>query len=100
MNRLQDVLYADSLTQDPSLAVATWKDATSSPPLMSIPSPGDDTEKLSSAADTPTSMTLSDFMGWNFEPPEPDIIRKNKSAGNLGSYIIDEEDKSRANLVM
>ncbi|KAL8483716.1 hypothetical protein ACS0TY_026411 [Phlomoides rotata] len=92
MNRIQDVLYADSLTQDPSLAVATWKPASNSPTLMSFPSPGggggDETDK----SDTPTSMTLSDFMGWNFEPPEADI-RKNKSAGNLDSYTIYEEDQ-------
>ncbi|KAK6158933.1 hypothetical protein DH2020_006247 [Rehmannia glutinosa] len=72
MSRIQDVLYADSLAQDPSLAVVTWKqsmDSIPSPTLSSFPSPSEEAEKLSSAAETPTSMTLSDFMGWNLEPP-------------------------------
>ncbi|KAK6137068.1 hypothetical protein DH2020_029193 [Rehmannia glutinosa] len=95
MSRIQDVLYADSLAQDPSLAVVTWKqsmDSIPSPTLSSFPSPSEEAEKLSSAAETPTSMTLSDFMGWNLEPPQTDI-RKNHSAGNLQSYIKDEEEK-------
>ncbi|KAI3443780.1 hypothetical protein Pfo_000445 [Paulownia fortunei] len=94
MSRIQDVLYADSLAQDPSLAVATWKqsrDSTPSPTLSSFPSPGEEAEKLSSAAETPTSMTLSDFMGWNLEPPEMEI-RKNHSTGNLDSYVKDDEE--------
>ncbi|CAI9758984.1 unnamed protein product [Fraxinus pennsylvanica] len=63
MSRIEDVLYADSLAQDPLLAVVTWKlsmdSTTTSPTLSSFPSTGEETEKLSS---TPTSMILSDFM--------------------------------------
>ncbi|PIN18155.1 hypothetical protein CDL12_09178 [Handroanthus impetiginosus] len=95
MSRIQDVLYADSLAQDPSLAVATWKqpiDSMPSPTVSNLPSPVDETEKLSSAAGTPTSMTMSDFMGWNLEPPETEI-KKNHSTGNLASYAKEEEEK-------
>ncbi|XP_022873993.1 rop guanine nucleotide exchange factor 9-like [Olea europaea var. sylvestris] len=97
MSRIEDVLYADSLAQDPSLAVVTWKPSidstTPSPTLSSFPSPGEETEKLSSAEATPTSMTLSDFMGWNLEPSEDTNIRRNYSTGNLDSFVKDDEEK-------
>lgn len=80
MSRIEDVLYADSVTQDPSLAIAKWNpSAESSPqqPLSGMSTPRGESEMLSSAAETPTSMTLSDFMGWNMEQGEGDIrIRK------------------------
>ncbi|GFQ00543.1 rho guanine nucleotide exchange factor 8 [Phtheirospermum japonicum] len=93
MSRIQDVLYADSVAQDPSLSVVTCNSQVDSPTLSSnLPSPDDELEKSSSAAETPTSMTLFDFMGWNLEPPEADI-KKNHSAGNPQSYVKDEEEK-------
>ncbi|KAK4479155.1 hypothetical protein RD792_014666 [Penstemon davidsonii] len=95
MSRIDDVLYADSLAQDPSLAECTWKqhptDATQTP-RKSFSSPEDEQEQLSSAAETPTSMTLSDFMGWNIESTETEI-KKNHSIGNLECFNKDEEDK-------
>lgn len=97
MSRIEDVLYADSLAQDPSLAVVTWKPSidspTTSPTLSSFPSPWEETEKLSSAEETPTSMTLSDFMGWKLEPSEDTNIRRNYSTGNLDSFVKDDEEK-------
>jgi len=97
MSRIEDVLYADSLAQDPSLAVVTWKPSmdttTTSPTLSSFPSLGGETEKLSSAAETPTSMTLSDFMGWNLEPSQNTNIKKNYSTGNLDSFVKEEEEE-------
>lgn len=95
MSRIQDVLYADSLAQDPSLELSTWDqsgDSSPSPTLSSFTSPEEETEKLSSAAETPSSMTLSDFMGWNLEPPETDV-KKNLSAGNMDAYVKDDEEK-------
>ncbi|KAL2479782.1 Rho guanine nucleotide exchange factor 8 [Abeliophyllum distichum] len=100
-SRIEDVLYADSLAQDPSLAVVTWKPSmdstTTSPTLSNFPSPREETEKLSSAADTPTSMTptsmtLSDFMGWNLEPTQDTDLKQNHSTGNLESYVKDGEE--------
>ncbi|KAJ8568879.1 hypothetical protein K7X08_032576 [Anisodus acutangulus] len=86
MSRIEDVLYADSVAQDPSLAIAKWNpSADSSPqqPLSGMSTPkGGETEMLSSAAETPTSMTLFDFMGWNMEQGEGDV-KKNQSKGNL-----------------
>lgn len=93
MSRIEDVLYADSIAQDPSLAVAKWKpspDSSPSPQLSGVSSPGEETEKLSSAAETPTSMTLSDCMGWNLEQAES---VKNLPSGNLEGYSKDESEK-------
>ncbi|MCE0481623.1 hypothetical protein HAX54_039500 [Datura stramonium] len=87
-SRIEDVLYADSVTQDPSLAIAKWNpSADSSPqqPLSGMSTPKGESEMLSSAAETPTSMTLYDFMGWNAEQGEGDL-NKNHSSGNLDAF--------------
>ncbi|KAH6806634.1 RHO guanyl-nucleotide exchange factor 8 [Perilla frutescens var. frutescens] len=60
MSRIEDVLYADSMTQDP-VPSSTGSNGVS---------PGEEPEKLSCAANTPNSRTLLDFMGWGVEPPE------------------------------
>lgn len=69
MSVLEDVLYADAaITQDPSLAVSrreTSIDSSSFSRSGNFSSPRDETEKT--PAETPNSMTLSDFMGWNME---------------------------------
>ncbi|KAK4370240.1 hypothetical protein RND71_009715 [Anisodus tanguticus] len=89
MSRIEDVLYEDSVAQDPSLAIAKWNpSANSSPqqPLSGMSTPkGGESDMLSFAAETPTSMTLSDFMGWNMEQGEEDI-KKNHSTGNLEAF--------------
>lgn len=69
MSRIEDVLYADAITQDPSLAVSrreTPIDSSSFSRSGNLSSPRDEAEK-STPAETPNSMTLSDFMGWNME---------------------------------
>ncbi|XP_073154620.1 rho guanine nucleotide exchange factor 8-like [Henckelia pumila] len=92
MSRIEDVLYADSLAQDPSLEVGTWKQSLKNSCLSQPQSP--EAGNLSSAAETPTgSMTLSDFMGWNVEPPTTEI-RKNHSTGNLLSSTSKDEEET------
>ncbi|KAL0339053.1 UNVERIFIED_CONTAM: Rho guanine nucleotide exchange factor 8 [Sesamum angustifolium] len=94
MSRIQDVLYADSVAQNPSLAAATPKqsgDSMPSPTLSCYWSPGAEAEKLCSAAETPTSMKLSDFMGWKVGLSQAEI-KKNQSYSNLESYAKSEED--------
>lgn len=69
MSRIEDVLYADAITRDPSLAVSKRElslDSSSFSQPQNFSSPGDETEKLT-PTQTPTSMTLFDFMGWNTE---------------------------------
>ncbi|GAA0165193.1 guanyl-nucleotide exchange factor [Lithospermum erythrorhizon] len=73
MTRIDDVLYADALAQDPSLAVAAWK-----PSPNSTPSPcprnlaGHDDEAV-----TPPTPKLSDFLDLSIE--EEDAEKKKDS---------------------
>ncbi|XP_074278939.1 rop guanine nucleotide exchange factor 12 [Silene latifolia] len=100
LSRIEDVLYVDSLTQNPSLAQAKRN------PLidvkvtsMKFPNPEEEIEKLN-AVGTPKSMTLFDFMGWaaenedveneeNFEDGEPRQLGKPPSIviPSKGSYL-------------
>ncbi|WOH08920.1 hypothetical protein DCAR_0728371 [Daucus carota subsp. sativus] len=81
MSRIEDVLYADSLTQNPSLAINKMKTTIDSSPRPRMSSAEDESEKPTPVG-TPGSMTLSDFMGWNFEAADSDM-KKNNSTGNL-----------------
>ncbi|GMH22216.1 hypothetical protein Nepgr_024059 [Nepenthes gracilis] len=63
LSRIEDVLYADSFANNPSLAECEWK-TVQNLQSMKFPYAWEETEKLNTA-DMPTSMTLSDFMGWN-----------------------------------
>ena len=66
LSRIEDVLYADSLTQNPALASCKRSPLQSSElDPLNFPNPKEEIEKLS--AGPPQSMTLSDFMGWNLE---------------------------------
>ncbi|XP_057969730.1 rho guanine nucleotide exchange factor 8 [Malania oleifera] len=94
MSRIEDVLYADSLTQNPSQTELEKKNFMDSTPLTGspkFPNPEEETERLSSV-DTPTSMTLSDYMGWQLDQKEADL-KKNKSVGNLEELLKDEHGK-------
>lgn len=66
MSRIEDVLHADSVAQNPSAGEQKRfppKETSPVPPLEKFTSAKEEIEKLSSV-ETPTSMTLSDFMGW------------------------------------
>ncbi|KAL8234878.1 hypothetical protein R6Q59_020978 [Mikania micrantha] len=59
MNRIEDVLYADNVAQDPSLMAkkrTTLSRRVLDEPNGQLTPPG-----------SPTSMTLSDFMGWSVD---------------------------------
>uniref|UniRef100_A0A803LEP4 PRONE domain-containing protein n=1 Tax=Chenopodium quinoa TaxID=63459 RepID=A0A803LEP4_CHEQI len=81
LSRIEDVLYADSLAQNPSLAQKKRN------PLADIkitstkfPNADEEIERLN-AVGTPPSMTLSDFMGWTMDNGEGDLKAK-EGAGN------------------
>ncbi|KAA8534964.1 hypothetical protein F0562_029967 [Nyssa sinensis] len=95
MSRIEDVLHADSLTQDQSLAASKRRLSVDSLPIPtpgSSPSP-EEIEKPNSV-ETPTSMTLSDFMGWTLDQGEGEI-QKNLM-GNFESYKKEENEKIMA----
>ncbi|OVA20336.1 PRONE domain [Macleaya cordata] len=96
-SRIEDVLYADSLTQNPSLANSARRlsmDLTpSAPGLVKFPDPEEEIEKLNSM-ETPSSMTLLDFMGWHVDQSENENQpKKNESKGNLMEFLKEEDDK-------
>ncbi|KAL2228978.1 rop guanine nucleotide exchange factor 9 [Sesamum indicum] len=95
MSRIEDVLYADSVAQNPSLAVVKVEQPTDplpSPTISNPPNPEEEAEKLSPAPETPTSMTLSDFMGWKDEPSEPEVVKSASTANVEAPPPKDEED--------
>ncbi|GKA71371.1 hypothetical protein Tco_0777510, partial [Tanacetum coccineum] len=63
MNRIEDVLYADRVAQDPSLLAKKRKMSSR------VPLEESNSQKISGQTPTgsTTSMTLSDFMGWSGE---------------------------------
>lgn len=69
MSRIEDVIYANSIVQDPSLLECSSRRPSAAAVSdtvgpMKFPNPEEEIEKLNSM-ETPTSMTLSDFMGWH-----------------------------------
>uniref|UniRef100_A0A7N0VKZ1 PRONE domain-containing protein n=1 Tax=Kalanchoe fedtschenkoi TaxID=63787 RepID=A0A7N0VKZ1_KALFE len=76
LSRIEDVLYADSVTQDPSLAETKSKQSSK----VSSPLCEDD---ASNSAETPNAFTLSDSMGWTMAPAETTTLKKSESTNNL-----------------
>ncbi|KAJ9179201.1 hypothetical protein P3X46_011016 [Hevea brasiliensis] len=81
MSRIEDVLYADYVTRNPSYAGQKRNPLTEMPQESTLPM--DET-----ATEGPNSMTLSDFMGWNFE--SNDTEAKKDSTGNSDETIKEE----------
>ncbi|RRT65460.1 hypothetical protein B296_00022781 [Ensete ventricosum] len=70
MSRIEDVLHADSATRDQSLAGSkTMPSVADEEPIAGIASPLDPAEEIDKLnnMDANNSMTLSDFMGWQFD---------------------------------
>ncbi|GAB2293532.1 Rop guanine nucleotide exchange factor 12 [Dionaea muscipula] len=71
LSRIEDVLYADTLAQNPSLAQCK-RPSTAALQVtgsMKFPNAEEEIEKLN-ATSAPTSMTLLDFMGWSMDQGE------------------------------
>ncbi|KAL9339263.1 hypothetical protein Peur_068278 [Populus x canadensis] len=77
LSKIEDVLYADSLAQ--------------SPQLESNQKPEEELDNLTSA-ETPTSKTLSDFMGWKVDQGEANM-NKTTSTDNMENCFRGEQDK-------
>ena len=83
LSRIDDVLYVDSMTKNPSLASSGRTFSLDSLPVSEQTSPNsDDGLRSLNSSDTPPSMTLSDFMGWNSNKIGSDVKRTN-STGDL-----------------
>ncbi|KAG5007671.1 hypothetical protein JHK82_025596 [Glycine max] len=92
MSRIDDVLYADSVTKNPSLAVSSRRYSLDSVPVAEQTSPnsGDEISNLK-FSETPPSMTLSDVMGWSSTNEGSDL--KTNSAGDLEEYEKEKYEK-------
>ncbi|KAJ7973854.1 Rop guanine nucleotide exchange factor like [Quillaja saponaria] len=88
MSRIEDVLYADSLTQNPSLE--KYNGRLSFAEQAKSPNSGEDIDSLHST-DTPNSMTLSDFMGWSSVQGGVNM-KKNDSTADMESYFQGENE--------
>ncbi|XP_057454314.1 rop guanine nucleotide exchange factor 12-like isoform X2 [Lotus japonicus] len=71
LSRIEDVLHADHLTQNPSLAGRRSSVRNQVPKPEKCPTPREEVDK--GGAETPGSMTLSDFMGWHGDQGDSDI---------------------------
>lgn len=83
MSRIEDVLHADGLTQNPT---QTRRKPTSETPPEKSPHKRDE-----AAPETPVSMTLLDFMGWGQEQNEAES--KKDSFGNSDDLYGDSDLK-------
>ncbi|TKY44628.1 Rho guanine nucleotide exchange factor 8 [Spatholobus suberectus] len=94
MSRIEDVLYADSVTKNPSLAVSSKRFSLDSLPVAEQTSPnsGDENSYLQSS-ETPPSMTLSDFMGWGSTKGGSEM-KKTSSTGDLQEILKEKDEKS------
>ncbi|KAL6006206.1 Rho guanine nucleotide exchange factor 8 [Asimina triloba] len=92
-SRIDDVLFADSLTQNPTHAESKKQPATSDPPPVNHQEKtlkqGDDGEKPATK-DSPSSMTLSDFMGWGIDAEQ----EAKKEPGNLEDMLSMDDGKT------
>lgn len=78
MSRIEDVLHADYYAKNPSQALGKRNQLRAASPTMDTEkflNLRGETEELESA-ETPTSMTSYDFVGWNLEQGEEDVRDK------------------------
>ncbi|CAJ2656131.1 unnamed protein product [Trifolium pratense] len=85
LSRIEDVLHADCQTQNPLQGRRnSARNPVPKPEKCPTP-PREEVDKIS--AETPCSMTLSDFMGWSSDQGESDPNKKDSSA------VSDDTDK-------
>ncbi|CAM8942102.1 unnamed protein product [Rhodiola kirilowii] len=88
LSRIEDVLYADSIAQDPSEAETKSQQSS----RVSSPLPEDD---ASNSVGTPNAFTLSDIMGWNVAPTPTETanVRKSEPANNMADASKGDNEK-------
>lgn len=68
MSRIEDVLHADGLSQNPPQSASRRKSTSETPPEKSPHK----REEINDASESAASMTLLDFMGWGQDQSEAD----------------------------
>ncbi|KAG0463916.1 hypothetical protein HPP92_019985 [Vanilla planifolia] len=91
MSMIEDVIYADQLNQDPSKRISTRKLSLLDSDQVTLKKfdPKEEIEKLDSL-EPPTSMTLSDFMGWALDQ---DLASEKKETDNPEVNMSSDESK-------
>ncbi|KAK4754308.1 hypothetical protein SAY87_002412 [Trapa incisa] len=82
LSRIDDVLQADQLARNPSLSLGKKNQMRSLSPTMEaerFSTIREDHMEKAHSAETPTSMTLSDFMGWDLDQGSTEV---NESKGD------------------
>ncbi|KAK7291473.1 hypothetical protein RIF29_06642 [Crotalaria pallida] len=97
MSRIEDVLYADTVTKNPSLAKGS-KRFSVSPDSLPVGEESPPSSTYSQSPEAPSSMTLSDFMGWSSTTTTTKggggEIKKTNSTGDLADYLKEKDEKS------
>ncbi|CAL0332524.1 unnamed protein product [Lupinus luteus] len=102
MSRIEDVLYADTMTKNPSLAVSSRRSSLDSLPAAEESSPKSSGEEKdnSCSPEAPASMTLSDFMGWSETSTTTTTtkgggdLKKTNSTGDIEDHLKEKDEKS------
>ncbi|CAL9010067.1 unnamed protein product [Prunus brigantina] len=81
LSRIEDVLYADYASQNPSHVACKRNNLGESTPVAT--SPDRSTKEENSGTETPGSMTLSDFMGWGLDQADSEA-QKDQDATDEG----------------
>ncbi|CAJ1951759.1 unnamed protein product [Sphenostylis stenocarpa] len=90
MSRIEDVLYADSMTKNPSSVVSSGTLSLDSLPNSGKTSPSSRDENNNfNSSETQPSMTLSDFMGWTSMREDSDV----KKTDSTEDSEEDEDEK-------
>ncbi|KAL5572642.1 hypothetical protein UlMin_022239 [Ulmus minor] len=94
MSRIEDVLYADALTQTtPSVEKSKGRFSLASSPMAKSQTTEKEVEKLYSTDSPSSKTTLSDFMGWSLAKEEADDLKKHDLKGNKESHFKEVHDQ-------
>jgi hypothetical protein len=83
LSRIEDVLYADYVVQNPSQAICkrnSLGETTTSP--ATSPDRYGLKEENGGGTETPSSMTLSDFMGWGSDHADSEAKKESEAAAD------------------
>ncbi|KAE9588186.1 hypothetical protein Lal_00002844 [Lupinus albus] len=98
MSRIEDVLYADTMTKNPSLAVSSRRFSLDSLPVAEVSAPNSPAEEKENprSPDAPALVTLSDFMGWSETTTTKGggDLKKTNSTGDLDDYLKEKDEKN------
>ncbi|MCL7024388.1 hypothetical protein MKW94_025738, partial [Papaver nudicaule] len=95
MSRIDDVFYADSLTQNPSLAtskrILSMDVTPKAQGLVKFPDPDEEAEKVNAMDQIPSPMTLLDFIEMSTVQSDKSPLKKSEQMDNLEEFLKEED---------